>query len=474
METGTQALASISAGVRLIHDQVEEADGQIRRTSEAIVELRKKQAENYKRIARIRLDNVVSGELEAGLDAAGRHTAELLESRGRDLDALEAQIAAARAAGNELERRREELDAEAARADEVLDAAEAEVQRGLEQDPAYLAQLEKAQQAERTAGHAEEKTRQAEAAYKEKGAPYEQYPLFSYLWQRGYGTSAYSANALVRYLDGWVARLARYDDARPNYARLAEIPQRLGEHAARLRAVADEEFAALTRIEEAAAADAGVPALRQALDEARGRVDEIDKRIDESEATLVELERKRAEFARGEDDRFRQAVDALTGAFERESLITLYEYARSTATAEDDVLVQEMERIRDEVTRLEETLREQSQVRERLLARMQDLEDVRRRFKAERYDSPQSGFGNAAMLVMLLNQFLQGAASSGDLWRTIERSQRYRRKASNPDFGSGGFPHRRGTWNIPFPRGGGSRRGGFGGGKGGFRTGGGF
>jgi len=105
---------------------------------------------------------------------------------------------------------------------------------------------------------------------------------------------------------------------------------------------------------------------------------------------------------------------------------------------------------------------------------MQELEDVRRRFKAERYDSPHSGFGNAAMLVMLLNQFLQGAASSGDLWRTIERSQRYRRKTSNPDFGSGGFPQRRGTWNVPFPRGGGSRRGGFGGGKGGFRTGGGF
>ncbi|MCZ7660788.1 MAG: hypothetical protein M5U07_24535 [Xanthobacteraceae bacterium] len=95
------------------------------------------------------------------------------------------------------------------------------------------------------------------------------------------------------------------------------------------------------------------------------------------------------------------------------------------------------------MTRLEETLREQTRVRERLLSRMQELEDVRRRFKAERYDSPHSGFGNAAMLVMLLNQFLQGAASSGDLWRTIERSQRYRRKTSNPDFGSGGFPQRR-------------------------------
>ena len=96
------------------------------------------------------------------------------------------------------------------------------------------------------------------------------------------------------------------------------------------------------------------------------------------------------------------------------------------------------------------------------------------------------------MLQMTLGQFLVGTATARELWRAIERGQRYRQIQANPTFGSGGFRRRRGPWHTPFPGDGGfggglggglgggfgRRRGGFrprgGGGGGGFRTGGGF
>jgi hypothetical protein len=74
------------------------------------------------------------------------------------------------------------------------------------------------------------------------------------------------------------------------------------------------------------------------------------------------------------------------------------------------------------------------------------------------------------------------------LWRIIARSHRLRQVRTRPTFGSGGFPHRRGSWRRPrsaspfprpqlpsgggfrFPSGGGLRRPG----GGGFSTGGGF
>jgi hypothetical protein len=85
----------------------------------------------------------------------------------------------------------------------------------------------------------------------------------------------------------------------------------------------------------------------------------------------------------------------------------------------------------------------------------------------------------------MLNEFLRGIASSPELWREIQRQQRPRWPQSDPTFGSGGFPHRRGgSWRMPFPGGGISMGGGGGGvgrgggggqiGGGGFRTGGGF
>lgn len=484
MQSGRQTLSSLDHGLKEIHRQVQDIDQQIDRESGALLDLQQEQAGRYKRIAEIRLDSMVSGELRAGLDAAGRRVGELLQERVAELASIRAQIDENRTSQQALEESREQAGEKTSQAAEALDRAEAATQARLQQEDAYRTQLAQAQQAERMAVQAEEKRAQAESVREEKGHPYEQDPLFSYLWQRGYGTSRYSANPLSRFLDGWVARLCDYQDARPNYARLLEIPERLREHAGRVAAEADQEFSKLKALEEAAAEEDGLPALREALERAQAELDQVDAEIEEAEAQLHELEEQRARFASGEDTLFRRAIDTLSGAFEREDLLTLYDYARATATAEDDVLVRELEADNQHIREIGESLAEQKRVRERHYNRLQELEGVRRRFKQQRYDSVHSGFRNEGLVGMILGQFLQGTVTAQELWRTLEREQRYRRMDANPNFGTGGFRPRPGTWNIPFPRGGGLG-GGLGGGMriprgmprrggGGFRTGGGF
>ena len=484
MQSGRQTLASLDHGLKEIHRQVQDIDLQIDRASGALMELQQEQAGRYKRMAEIRLDSMVSGELREGLDAAGRRVRELLHERVAELESIRAQIDSNREAQQALEEKRERASEKTTEAAEALDRAEAATQARLEQDEAYREQLATAQQAERMAVQAEEKRAQAESVREEKGAPYERDPLFYYLWQRGYGTSRYSANPLSRFLDGWVARLCDYQGARPNYARLLEIPERLREHAGRVAEEADREFSRLQALEEAAADADGLPALRDALARAQADLDQVDAEIEEAERQLHELEEQRARFASGEDTQFRRAIDTLSGAFEREDLLTLYDYARATATAEDDLLVRELEEDNQHIREIGESLAEQKRVRERHYSRLQELEGVRRRFKQQRYDNVHSGFRNEALVAMILGQFLQGTVTAQELWRTLEREQRYRRMDANPDFGTGGFRPRPGTWHLPFPRGGGLG-GGLGGGMriprgmprrggGGFRTGGGF
>ena len=82
---------------------------------------------------------------------------------------------------------------------------------------------------------AERKAAQAEADLAAKRVPYEQDPIFMYLWRRGFGTPRYTSNGLVRSLDRMVARHVGYADASRNYAMLTELPIRLREHAERLR-----------------------------------------------------------------------------------------------------------------------------------------------------------------------------------------------------------------------------------------------
>ena len=480
MQSGRQTLASLDHGLKQIHRQVQDIDEQIDRVSGGLLDLQQAQADRYKRMAAIRLDSMVSGELGADLDAAGQRVRELLQERVAELASIREQIDDNRARQETLEQRREQAAEATQQATETLDRAEAATQARLQQDEAYRAQLAQAEQAERMAVQAEEKRAQAASVREEKGQPYEQDALFHYLWQRGYGTSRYAANPLTRYLDGWVARLCDYEDARPNYARLLELPERLGEHAARVAAEADSEYAKLRALEETAAAEDGVPDLRRALDSAQAELDRVDADIEEAEAELHQLEERRARFASGEDTLFRRAIDTLSGAFEREDLLTLYDYARATPTAEDDLLVRELEADSQQMRQIGDSLAEHKRVRERHYSRLQELEGVRRRFKQQRYDSAHSGFRNETMVGMILGQFLQGTVTAQELWRTLEREQRYRRMDANPDFGTGGFRPRPGTWHVPFPRGGGLG-GGIGGrmriprgGGGGFRSGGGF
>ena len=491
MQSGRQTLAAIDQGLQQVHDTVQEIDQRVKDSSAALMDLQRKKSGQFKRMAVIHLDNVISGELAAGLDVADQRVGELIKQRGQKLGAVNRQIKTNRQSQAALVEKRATASKNTERAAAELDKAEAATQSRLESDPQYSAQLDKTRKAERTAEHAREKTRQTESTREEKGKPYENDPLFAYLWRQQYGTSGYSAGHLTRLLDDWVARLCKYSAARANYASLLEIPKRLGEHAQHLHDLADKEFITLTKIEVREAAADGVPQLQESADTTQATLDAIDKEIEDTEDQLHALEQQRNRFTSGEDEDFTQAIDTLKTAFERENLQTLYEYARATATTEDDILVQEMDEARERVQQAAETLADRKRMRERQSERLQGLEDVRRRFKRNRFDNIHSEFRNDALLTMALSQFLNGTVTARELWLTIERGQRYRRIQSNPTFGSGGFRSRRGSWNSPFPGGGdlgsvlggalggalggGRRRGGVRpGGGGGFRTGGGF
>jgi hypothetical protein len=112
-----------------------------------------------------------------------------------------------------------------------LDAAEEGMRQFLGPEPSERMPISTA-----IVAKAEEKAAQAEADREEKRKPYEADPLFMYLWRRRFGTREYQASALVRALDRKVAHLIDYETARVNYTMLMELPQRLREHAERLRA----------------------------------------------------------------------------------------------------------------------------------------------------------------------------------------------------------------------------------------------
>src|SRR5690606_16754243 len=142
------------------------------------------------------------------------------------LSEAEQQVKARDAEISALAAERTALSNETAAHEDKLKEIAGRVAGAPAQDPTSAAKRDAGATLRHVAEESLRKTLQAETDREEKGRPYRDDPLFMYLWERRYGTGTYRANNLVTYLDGLVAGLVRYRDARPNFAMLNDIPLR--------------------------------------------------------------------------------------------------------------------------------------------------------------------------------------------------------------------------------------------------------
>ena len=490
MWTGTTALRNIDSSLQTLRNDAVRLDQQLSQLTGSLAGNQRRRLELVRDIARVRLSEIEQGELPGMLTAADHDAAEILQQRDSALHQLEQRIDDINARIADLEQQRESILAESNDVSQQLVDLEQRVQEQLKSDQRYLVQFDTVTQAESVALEASEKVEQAQADMAEKARPYQADPLFMYLWERGWGTTQYKAGFFSRFMDGWVARVIKYEPARVNYWNLMEIPQRLGQHADHVARIADEALMALQQLELDALAAAGAKEIEQRLESLQADMDQLDDQLEGQEQSLDESLQARARFASGEDDYIQRSVNRLVQALEHQGLDAVHRYVRDTHSPTDDGLVFELQGIDRNLEDLQEDLQDVRRLHDNKLSRLRELERVRRDFKDSRFDDLRSGFENQSLLASALAEFLQGVVSGADLWRVIKRNQRYRDVGSIPDFGSGGFggddvfgktrrrSHRRSSWNMPKPRRGGGgfkmpRSSGRSGG-GGFRTGGGF
>ncbi len=490
MITGRQVLASVDQALNETYGKVNSVETQIEEINRKLRDDQAARAENYKELARIRLGILADHGIVQHLDDVEKQVIALLSQRQQAYESLLEQIKDAennlQAIEDEREQQAQQLETAAA----AVDSAEAKTQKRLDAEPAYQKQRALTEDAERKAQHAHEKAVRSDEERQSKGQAYQQDVLFMYLWDRHYGLPEYKVNPLVRWLDGKVARLIGFADARANYSRLNEIPERLHEHAKSLERVAIEQFDALKALDTRARETDGIPALEQKLGDEQAILDSIDERIDQARQDLQSLINQKAKFAASDDEYSNKAIHYLATEYQRDDLMELRRDAMMTPFPDDDIIVSRL--ITDEANQreLEASISGLREMIKQNQNQLDELETLRRDFKRNRFDHPGSTFSDKAMILMMLGQLVNGMMDRRTFWKVLKQQQHYRPQYSDPTFGSGGFG--RGTvWNgglggLGGVLSGGLGRGGLGGGlgggrgrsggggSGGFRTGGGF
>ena len=162
MISGRQALAEIVGAERQQQGELNDLDQKLDEIGRQLLELGQRRSEDYRALARVRVDLVDDGTLSGALDAAERQVAALLAQRDKAMQALAQELEQSNRAREALNRERE-LQADAVDAANArIDEAEAVTQSRLDADPGYRALREHAHEAERTAMHADEKASASE------------------------------------------------------------------------------------------------------------------------------------------------------------------------------------------------------------------------------------------------------------------------------------------------------------------------
>lgn len=452
---GPQALASLEDAMRDIRREEDEISRRLARSSEVIAKIKESEAELFRQLAQLRLDPSIQRELDGRISTAEARARDTLKAHGKAIDAAQKTLEGFEAGRVSLIERRGNAVAVLTEKQQALDALLKQVAAQLESDAAYLEKRKTALALAEIAEQSLEKTRQAEADREDKGKPYRDDPLFMYLWDNGFGTSAYRAGNLTRYLDGLVAGLIGFAKARPNYAMLNDIPLRLREHAERQAASAEAAEAELEALADAAADAAGGKPLREAKAKAQADVEAID-------AAIVDAEDKRDEAAQAlqdlngsENPVLSSAAAALAAELGKEDIQTLLAEARRTRTGQDDTIVAQID---DARTRMREEEEESRDLRDRartLAARRRELEDIQWEFKKQRFDDPRSTFREDRLVGDLLNDFLRGGISAASYWDQWRKSQNWAPgsewSAGNSSSRQGGSPWGNGGGGFNWP-----------------------
>ena len=440
MRSGRETLASIEQALRELKVQESRLQSELEQATSRRGEIAASRLEALRGLATIRAHDAMADGLVDEADNLSRDMRTILQARLKTIVQLDRRRDAADAERNELVQSLDALNIKIAALEEKLDDFADRARKTLRNDADFQSLVEEHTSVSSMLDKATAKADQVSRDEDEKGRPYRTDPLFMYLWNRKFGTSAYQATGLVRYLDEWVAGLIGYADARANYAMLTEIPIRLRAHAEQLSKAAFDAKAKLDEIEKAKTEELAGSALIIELKQAREAQSDQNRKLQVATAELTETGNQLRHYAKGEDQSLKDAIKGYSVFLEKENLQRLMSDAFATRTRDDDVLVERLRDLRVELESLEERNEKRRQSLDEIIEKRRELMRLSANFRREHYEDTGSTFSEDPDLEDLLKLLLRGAISAAEYWARARAQQQWQDRSGDPWRRQSGLP----------------------------------
>jgi hypothetical protein len=437
MISGREALFAIEKAISTVRRDEHALDEALRTSLSDARRHRHEMAEGFRTLARARLDALARDQVIGDLDQSERQALALLEGRQREIDALARTRDDAQAALDDAEAEKHERDQELADALDAIDELYDRATERMKVDSHWHDAKAAVATAVEDAHSAETKAADAEADRARESKPYENDPIFMYLWNKRARQAGNGTGSIGRVFDRMLERLIGYHETRARYETLREIPTILHEQARNKARDIDMARAQLAALEHQALVTDGLDELETRAESAHAAVVSAEQAVARITADLGKIEAKRQWILEADDQKSeRRALDLLAQALEREDLRQLYRDAVSTQTPADDLAVSAISSAQTALQKADgDVLRIRSQLRE-MARRRSELEGARDRARSIGYDDPRGRFdGEGDAIGDVIGGILSGAIRGAVLDRILRDNYRAPRGRADPDFG---------------------------------------
>jgi hypothetical protein len=422
MITGLETLRFIENAYAEAREEEMRIGAALSEASQRAAKLRRDRLTQLNALAQVKFELIRGGELVEDLDAAEKQAKAALDQINRNLE----DASRRRDASAEALRKAEAEKDDRARDDEAAALAlqnfEHDVAARLGEDAKWRGLNERIASLQGTLAQAQRKASQAEADRERKKIPYEGDPLFMYLWSRKFGEPDYKASALVRYIDGLVAKLVDFKTARGNYQLLNDIPGRLQAHAHEIAATLQTEQRRMSLLLQSRIEEAGGAALQQKAREKR-------EALEASEAARAAAARAFEEanrqyyllIGRNNEGAFAEAVTMMRENDERDEVLTLFREAERTKTEKDQRIVETIDALTKALGKTEADISQLRTMLDAAAAKRTEIERARAEFQRRRYDYPGTTFRNESAIGDVIGGILKGALAGAVLGQILRQ-----------------------------------------------------
>ncbi|MEM6979004.1 MAG: hypothetical protein AAF539_04995, partial [Planctomycetota bacterium] len=312
------------------------------------------------------------------------------------------------------------VDIESAEQQQASASSAVEVQ--LQSDPEFVQLSDRAAMAEAALQRAEANLDEVSQDAARKLPAFDECKLFSYLRQRGYGTSAYTKRGFTRRMDRMLAGMTNYSKAKRDYDFLTTTPDTMREIIAQDRAALETVLDELTRLRDLAAqqhrlpeAIAEVQRHQEIRADAIAALDETNERCEATLAKLNELQSPQCEF-------YIEAIGIFRSMLARLDASDLRRQARVTPEITDDQIVASLRGLDQQIDQQELATSQRGSELEQTQAVHTAIGRLVQRFRAAGFDVARCHFSETLDVVGQLDR----ARHDHDVdavWQSIRRAQ---------------------------------------------------